>query len=118
MRALYVCVVDDAGPFVGAGGYEVFRHGRAVKNAVDHDRPLAVGLAAELGRLVVHHERITERPHRQVEVLGEHLGVAPVGPQDTRPASPGSAPRPAAVPRCRRGPAPGRPSDAPRTRLG
>ena len=79
--------VDDAGAFVGAGGYEVVRHRRAIKGAVDHQCPLAIGLPAELGRLVVHHQRVTQCPHGQVEVLGPALGIAPVGSQvPSRPA--------------------------------
>ncbi len=73
--------VDGAGPFVGAGGYEVFGQGRAVERAVDHGRALAVGLPPELGGLVVHHQGVTERPHRQVEALGEPLGVTAVRAQ-------------------------------------
>ena len=86
-------LVGPAGAFVGAGADERLGHGRAVKGAVDHDRPLAVGLAAELSHLVVHHERITQRPHRQVEPLGERLGVTAVGAHEpgrpTAPAHPG-----------------------------
>ena len=110
-------LVELAGTFVGAGGDEVLGHGRAIKGAVDHDRPLAVGLAAELGRLVVHHERITERPHRQVEVLGPALGIAPVGAQVPGRPAPGAhlGQQPAPVPP---GSWPGLPSDRPRARLG
>ena len=89
-----------AGAFVGAGGYEVFGHGRAIKGAVDHQCPLAIGLPAELGCLVVHHERVAERPHGQVEVLGPALGIAPVRSQvPSRPAPAahlGQQPRPGA----------------------
>ena len=43
--------VDGAGAFFAARPNERFGHSRAVKNAVHHDRPLAVGLAAQLGTL-------------------------------------------------------------------
>ena len=102
MRALYVASSMIAGAFVGARGYEVFGHRRAIKGAVDHDRPLAVGLPAELGRLVVHHERVAERPHRQVEVLGPALGVAPVGAQVPSWPAPGRTSA-SSRPRCRPG---------------
>jgi hypothetical protein len=49
-------------PVLGAGHYERFGHGWAVKGPVDHDRPAAVGLAPELGGLVVHDQRITQSP--------------------------------------------------------
>ena len=68
------CLVDRPRPAVHARGHEQLWHRRAVEAPVDEHCSARVGLSAEVVLLVVHHERVTEGAHRQVEVLWSDLG--------------------------------------------